>query len=260
MKLNGSIAFVLLVLLSVSVKAQYAKNIRSDRPGQGNSSYSVGKGMLQIQSGIDFEHYDASTIAWNNIKPATVIRYGIGKRIDINGSISAVSQKNRISGVEHKIDMMFDSWTLGARANFVAGGGIVPALAIQANVIAPINAPDRDYGYSTLLSATEQLSRRFVLLVNVGVTSRGDGSKPNKFYVVNLGYSISAKLSTYIEGYGTISAGGSEHKWDGGFAYLLRNNLQLDLYGGVGQKFTFNDNFVSFGVSWRLPLKKGSRK
>lgn len=251
---------LMLVGAANTITAQYSETIRSDRPGQANSSYSIGKGMLQVQSGIDFEENQILPTTWTNLKSNTVVRYGVGERIDINGSVDVARQKNSQTGIEKWHPMFFHSWTLGTRVNFLEGKGAVPAVAVQASVFGPFRGLGlQDVGATMLLSATETLSKRFSLLVNLGVTDIGYASR-RVFYVVNLGYSISPKLSTYIENYGNVWFGTLVNRWDGGFAYLLRNNLQLDLYGGLGRNSSLVDYLVSGGVSWRMPIKKVNTK
>lgn len=40
-------------------------------------------------------------------------------------------------------------------------------------------------------------------------------------------------------------------RFDGGFAYLCNNDLQLDVLAGAGNNDDVSDYFVSVGVSWR---------
>ncbi len=72
----------LLIILSLFLApsllfAQYAESIRTARPGQGIGAYTLGKNVLQVQSGLNLEKYendvsDVSTNTWN-----TVIRLGV---------------------------------------------------------------------------------------------------------------------------------------------------------------------------------------
>jgi hypothetical protein len=70
-----------------------------------------------------------------------------------------------------------------------------------------------------------------------------------------LGYKLTEKWGAYIEYFGFVPAsddGPNASFFDGGFTYLVTNDLQLDARAGVG---VFNadspDYFTGVGVSWR---------
>jgi hypothetical protein len=58
----------------------------------------------------------------------------------------------------------------------------------------------------------------------------------------------------FVESYGLLNeASESEHLVDAGFTYALRPNFQLDISGGLGLNDAAIDNFISCGLSWRIP-------
>lgn len=79
----------------------------------------------------------------------------------------------------------------------------------------------------------------------------GNDAKPNGIYVANISYSINSKWGTFIENYGNFTNSNFENRWDTGLAYLLNDNLQLDIYGGAGYNNNRIDYFISIGISWR---------
>ena len=75
-------------------------------------------------------------------------------------------------------------------------------------------------------------------------------------YTVAFGFAVSERLSAFAESFGTVEFNDgrtSAHALDGGFTYLLRDNLQLDASGGIGLNDAAGDWFVGAGVSVRLP-------
>lgn len=71
-----------------------------------------------------------------------------------------------------------------------------------------------------------------------------------------LGYKLTEKWGTYIEYFGFVPAskdGPNKSFFDGGFTYLVNDDLQLDARAGIG---AFNgespDYFVGIGMSWRF--------
>lgn len=71
-----------------------------------------------------------------------------------------------------------------------------------------------------------------------------------------MGYKLTEKWGTYIEYFGFVPAskdGPNKSFFDGGFTYLVNDDLQLDARAGIG---AFNgespDYFVGIGMSWRF--------
>jgi hypothetical protein len=66
---------------------------------------------------------------------------------------------------------------------------------------------------------------------------------------------LTERIGAYVEFFGDVgmSASGEAHSFDGGFTYLLRENLQLDLFAGVGLSDDADDWFAGTGVSFRFP-------
>jgi hypothetical protein len=77
--------------------------------------------------------------------------------------------------------------------------------------------------------------------------------------VVNVGFSLGDKWSSFIETYGGVINGDFTIFFDTGLAYLVNNDLQLDLSGGYGKNDGFAATFVDFGVSWRTK-RRGAGK
>jgi hypothetical protein len=72
---------------------------------------------------------------------------------------------------------------------------------------------------------------------------------------LSLGYKLTEQWGSYIEFFGFVPKsedGPNASFFDGGFTYLVTNDLQLDARAGVG---VFNadspDYFTGVGVSWR---------
>ncbi len=95
-----------------------------------------------------------------------------------------------------------------------------------------------------------------VLLASV---SQGKGTSKRTFEVtptVSLGAPLGKRTSVFVEYYATFIDSGfkDEHAVDGGFAWLVGENLQLDLFAGAGLSDAAPDFFVSAGASWRFSL------
>lgn len=97
------------------------------------------------------------------------------------------------------------------------------------------------------------LSDVYTLGYNLGL--QWDGFQPNAtaVYSVCLSITVLESLSVFAEGYGfSTEKSTNDYYSDFGFAYLVNNNLQLDISGGVGLNATPPDSFIAFGLAWRI--------
>ena len=70
-------------------------------------------------------------------------------------------------------------------------------------------------------------------------------------------YSLAERFGGYTEWYGLMPSGAvsakPEHYFNGGFTYLLTDNIQYDVRAGVGLNEAADDYFVGTGLSVRIP-------
>jgi hypothetical protein len=71
-----------------------------------------------------------------------------------------------------------------------------------------------------------------------------------------INYSLAEGLGAYTEWFALIPSGAdtdkTEHYFDGGFTYLLNDDVQLDLRAGVGLNDAAEDYFIGTGLSIRV--------
>ncbi len=107
---------------------------------------------------------------------------------------------------------------------------------------------------------TKLISISFSYNIGIETFTQDDGFDEDTvaaaIYTATLGFGLTDSLGAFLEIYGEIglSAGGSpRHLFDGGFTYLVRDNVQLDIVAGIGISDPADDWFVGIGVSFRLP-------
>ena len=92
---------------------------------------------------------------------------------------------------------------------------------------------------------------------NLGAEWDGETANPTYIYTLTSGLSIYKSLSGFVEVYGFIPMNAiSNHRIDGGFTYLIGNDLQLDISGGIGTSSLAPRYFISGGVSYRFRCRK----
>jgi hypothetical protein len=112
-------------------------------------------------------------------------------------------------------------------------------------------------------SFSHTLTERIGLGYNLGMaweTLESDSGNRSTFtdvqYTLAAGFGLTDRLGGFVELFGDVPLSGPDgdaHSLDGGFTYLLRENLQLDAAVGVGLNDDADDWFVTAGLSVRLP-------
>jgi hypothetical protein len=104
------------------------------------------------------------------------------------------------------------------------------------------------------------LSNKFTLAYNLGAEWDGETPEPTFIYTLTSGMSITEKLGAYIELYGFAPQNQSaDHRADGGFTYLITNDVMVDISGGFGITKESPKNYFALGFSYRLNTKKQKR-
>lgn len=259
---------VLLILLFTTSVAlsQRQETIDSDRPGQSLSPHTVGKNVLQVQSGIDYSsNSDNPLYTYNIIGNETNIRYGLSKIFEINGTIGY-----RVYNTDYTDDRIEDRsqhgaelLRIGTRVNLLDHDGLTPAIAVSAEVIIPFETDVYnfiDYGFRGMVILKQPITDDLALTGNIGIFD--NPAVPVFFYpyTLNASYSFSNDFSAFVEVYGLliedyISFGQDiedELNYDAGVGYLLNNDFLFDFSIGKVSNFGGDSWYVNAGVSFRF--------
>jgi hypothetical protein len=146
----------------------------------------------------------------------------------------------------------------GFKIKIAEEDGWKPEIAFLGSLVLPFTA-NEDYkpdhpAASMRFAFAHTLSNRFSLGYNLGIELDGESPVPGYYYSIVLGIGITDHLGMFLESYGLIPEdGNAEHLLDTGFSYLLLPNLQFDISGGLGINENAINNFISTGLSIRLP-------
>lgn len=244
--------------------------IATDRPNQTESSFLVPKGHFQIETGAWVEKDDDDAYSYTgNTFNTTLWKYGLTQHMELRLITEYVGfkRKEKATDNESSIDG-FNAVTVGAKFFVCEEHGIVPKVALLTHLQVPYIGkedfrPDHIApSFRFLLQHT--LSDRLALGYNLGAEWDGATANTTLIYTLSLAGSLVGNLSMFVEIYGFVTeqddADGkfngdfmSDHRFDGGFTYLLTNDLQLDVSAGVGISDIAPDYFLSGGISWRFP-------
>ena len=200
----GKYALITFFLgLSANASAQYYETIRSGRPGQSIGPFTVGKSILQVQSGLDVPGFNnnSNNSDGSGFVSNTVIRYGFAERWEASALIDYASNKIDNNGSETKLDGLA-ALDVGGRYHVYSGHGLVPNIGFQLRFRLPVLS--QDYKIDKVaprftIITNQQLSETFTLFTNWGATWNGINNQPTGFYTLNLSFPIAGKLGGFVE-------------------------------------------------------------
>lgn len=231
--------------------SQLTSNIQTDRPGQAINPNTVGKGMFQMQQGFDYFGIKEKAIISNGFATEQVVKYGVFQNLELSALFVFQYNKSMPSLVSQGVSALH----LGFRIHLSDQNKAMPSSGFQLRIKVPKISKDFGQKYVTpqaIYSFTYSLPKDMSLTGNLILDFDGKDFTPIGGYVANFGFPIYKELSGFVENYGSISRGEFTTKFDGGFAYLINSNIQLDLTGGGAKNHGSTDYFVSLGISWRV--------
>lgn len=233
--------------------------IVTDRPDQTESPTLVPKGLLQVETGFMYEEITSDNTKSNTTTfNTTLVRYGLLDNLELRLGLDVAETKNstRNSNFENKFSGLSPLY-VGFKIGITEEKGVLPEIGFLGGAFLPFTAATEykpeGTGGDFRFSFAHTLSENWSFSYNLGAAWDGNSSNVSYVYTTVLGHSITDKIGCYIELYGAFpESDRANHLLDGGFTYLVSNNIQLDLSGGTGIN-TDQDFFISTGISFRLP-------
>jgi hypothetical protein len=228
----------------------------TDRPDQTESTEIVPKGFVQTELG--FGDADAADATF-----AGLARIGLSERIELRVGLDEFF----LSGPEDAVDM-----SIGAKFRLAGERDWRPAIAVIAalnqklgNSLSPVSdglRPSFRFAFSHTLS--ERLSLGYnagvswdEIVSTVGMPAVPDKELESRFlWTAVLGIGATERVGFFVEAFGDSGLsddGPTETALDGGVTFLVRPNVQLDVFVGAGLSDAAPDWLAGAGVSFRLP-------
>jgi hypothetical protein len=240
----------------------------TDRPDATESAVVVPRGYFQFELGWSHAEFDDQGIeAVADSFPELLVRIGLSRRVELRLGFDGYEwEEARLFGSETERREGIKDTSLGVKVGLFEEKGARPQMAVMGTLNFPTGA--EEFTDSRALPAlrvafSNTLTERLSLGYNVGALllteEEADGTKrtsANAIWSVSLGIGITERLSGFVEALGTPvldALGSSRSAFDGGLVYLVRPNVQLDLFGGTAISGDGPDWFAGLGVSFRLP-------
>lgn len=242
-----------------------AEPLVTDRPDFTEASSTVGLGVVQIEGGYTYS-YDANNVgsSVNHSYPETLLRVGIlAEWLEARVAWNYASAGDTVFGANRTMGSGSEDLYLGFKWALTGQAGICPEMGI----ITQMTVPTGDHPFSageTLPGVAwlygwdlnDWISTGGSTQVNRALDSVTGDPYSELAQSWTIGYSLTDRVGAYTEWYGLMPDGAdvdhTQNYANGGFTFLVNNNLQLDIRAGVGLNEAAVDFFSGAGLSWRL--------
>lgn len=252
------ILFLLIVSMSMSSQAQEITvhekitPIQTDRPDQTETPFITPKRQLQMEIGFIYEKETKSTT--NFTHPNILTKVGLSDRVELRLVTDMGSTQVEQPGVANT-KRLLNPTLIGCKVNFFEEKKWRPQTSMIMHFGVPYLASKefrKQQNFITFRFLMQHtLTDKFSLSYNLGAEWDGVNPAATGIYTLSLGYSASSRIGTFFELYGFHLGREFLHQYDMGITYLLHNNIQLDMSGGLGLNEAAPDYFLGCGISFR---------
>jgi len=259
-----------IALLFLQPEFLLAQEIITDRPDKSESVETVGKNKFQIETGIEYsliktelDVFVPGTLSIKNFTlPTTLLRFGALKNFELRLGFDFDFVTSKLDfpsepgfSSTQTTSLTLNPPTIGAKFEVAKGKGIVPDFSMLGSVKIPNMGDEfkqvKHFTPELVLLFSNEINDKFGLGYNIGVEWSDDLEERNYFYSVSTGMAITSRLGTFFEFYGDLKSDikNSNRNIDGGFSYLIKENIQADIYGGLGLTEEANNFILGTGIA-----------
>jgi hypothetical protein len=255
-----------LLILSKGFSQEMERPMITDRPTQSVSTSVLLPGEVQIESGFLYERSEIPAFMGTTEFPVhtwllngTLLRIGIfkGTELRLGQDVFRRRTDNPALPLAEQIVSGPAPLKTGIKVRLYEGSKYVPEIAFLGSLSLPFYATEA-FGHDRVAPAfrllfAKSFGERFNVGANLGADWDGNTALPIGAYTLSVGSSIAGGFSGFIELYGFFGRDlPPDHRWNGGFAWLIKPDFQLDLTGGIGLSDASPRAFLSTGFSLRL--------
>ena len=252
----NKIIFTLLCLSVFHINAQEKvtdtlESIATDRPDQTETPDVVPFKYFQMETGFNIESEEGEL---HFINPTILWKVGIFKSTELRLITDVSSQKD--STGKYKVGLA--PIEIGFKTAICEEHKFRPKISFIAHMAIPYlstkNQRTKYFAPNFRFTLEHTLKKNISLGYNVGMEWNGNSPYPSFIYTIVNGFDLTDKWYLYYEFFGDIPLKEiSTHTFDAGIAYLIKDNMQVDLSAGM-QVFPFAKGwYASLGYSVRLP-------
>jgi hypothetical protein len=251
--------------------APLTEPIITDRPDFTESTAVVPWGHLQFESGYTFTYDDEDgTRSADQTFPEYLLRIGLVEDVELRigwiGMSLAESwfeEKNDVGRTRDR-DVHDDGatdMTVGGKIHLIDTHGLVPEFSIITELSIPTGGKTKTSGD---VDPQVKLLWSYDLTDNLSLSGNLNFAVPTndddrRFFQtaasVSLGYKFSERWGAYTEYFGFYPNDRDTdcaHYFNGGFTFLITDNIQFDVRSGCGLNEEADDFFAGCGLSFRI--------
>lgn len=236
----------------------------TDRPDFTEASSTVGLGVAQIEFGYTYTYNnDAGESVRSQSFGEPLLRYGIlANWLELRLGLFPVQERTRTAGASDTTSGTEDLYT-GFKIGLTPQCGILPEMALIPQMTVPTG--------SNLFTADEVLPgvnwiygwevNDFISTAGSTQFNRAIDDGTGNAYTEwaqswTVAYTLTDDVGAYTEWYALFPHSADtaqvEHYFNGGFTWLLNNDVQFDVRAGTGLNEDADDFFVGTGLSIRF--------
>jgi len=230
--------------------------IITDRPDQTESPFLVPQWYVQVEAGVQ----QGATGRIREVDlPTLLARIGITEYAELR--LGGASSLRYLTGEDPLEGAWIRSVFAGMKTPIYSGKQGITQIGFIGHI--GLEVYNWDFTTDAVSSLTpdfrfcvqHSLTEKYALSYNVGCMWEPYTYTPAYIYTLSNAYAFSDRLGVFVEFYGQFSSDEylTEHLFDSGFTFLITENMQLDISGGVGLTELSQDWFLSAGYSLRLP-------
>mgnify|MGYP002624278287 CR=1 FL=1 len=236
----------------------------TDRPDFTEASSTVGLGVVQLEMGYTFtEDTQAGVSTRSHSGPQALWRIGMFREwFELRIGQTLIEESVTVGGVR-TTSSGFDDLYIGAKIALTEQCCCLPEMAIIPQATVPTG--DRAFTTNQFMPGINWVySWELNDCVAVAGSTQGNRARDDtgQYYTefaqsATVALGLTDRLGAYSEWFAFFPHGANdpgtrpEHYFNGGFTYLLTNDIQLDIEAGVGLNDHADDFFVATGVAMR---------
>jgi len=235
----------------------------TDRPDFTEASSTVGLGVAQLEFGYTYIHDNSGGVSRHTQSLGEpLLRVGMfAEWLELRIALFPTSDRTITQGISETVAGT-DELYLGFKIALTPQEGILPEMALIPQMNVPIGRSAHTSG-----SLEPGLNWIYAWEINDFISTAGSTQGNRRFddtgdsYLEmaqswTVAYSLSDKLGAYTEWFALIPSGAdtaqTEHYANGGFTYLISNDVQFDIRAGLGLNDAAADVFAGTGFSIRF--------
>lgn len=239
--------------------------LATDRPDFTESSTTVGRGVVQLEFGYTYlyDNDDVGSSVREHSVGEPLLRVGVcAEWLELRVAWAYLSQRARSFGAPDEFLTGGSDLYVGAKIGLTPQEEFLPEMAIIPGAWVPCGGDglsDEEVLPSLNWCYTWEVSDAFSVAGNTQGNRAQDDSGEFFFLMsqsVALSYKLTEKIGSYVEWFAFFPNGAetarTQHFLDGGFTYLVNNNLQWDVRVGTGLNQAANDFFTGTGFVVRF--------